>query len=77
MITFVRESFAIDHASEHDSDEDDVQARWCYLSLFHMKSIRVALSVSLRLVFLYNLYKAMMNCNDSLCSTVYLCMKCQ
>jgi hypothetical protein len=27
MITFVRESFAIDHASEHDSDENDVQAR--------------------------------------------------
>jgi len=24
---FVRESFAIDHASEHDSDENDVQAR--------------------------------------------------
>ncbi len=77
MITFVRESFAINHASEHDSDEDDVQARWCCLSLFHMKSIRVALSISLRLVFLYNLYEAMMNCNDSLRSTVYLCMKCQ
>ena len=26
MITFVREFFAIDHASKHDSDEDDVQA---------------------------------------------------
>ncbi len=77
MITFVRESFAIDYASKHDNDEDDVQARWCYLSSFHMKSIHVALSVNLRLVFLYNLYEAMMNCNDSLCSTVYLCMKCQ
>ena len=77
MITFVREFFAIDHASEHDSDEDDVQARWCCLSSSHMKSIRAALFVSLRLMFLYNLYKAMMNCNDSLCSTVYLCMKCQ
>jgi len=27
MINFVREFFAINHASEHDSDEDDVQAR--------------------------------------------------
>jgi len=27
MITFVKESFVIDHASEHDSDENDVQAR--------------------------------------------------
>jgi len=26
IITFVRKSFAIDYASEHDSDEDDVQA---------------------------------------------------
>ncbi len=77
MITFVRESFAVDHASEHDSDENDVQARWCCLSSFHMKSIRVALSVNLRLVFLYNLYEAIMNCNNSLRSTVYLCMKCQ
>ncbi len=77
MITFVREFFAINHASEHDSDKDDVQARWCCLSSFHIKSIRVALSVSLWLVFLYNLYKVMMNCNDSLRSTVYLCMKCQ
>ena len=77
MITFVRESFAINHASEHDSNENDIQVRWCCLSSFHIKSIRVALSVSLWLVFLYNLYEAMMNCNDSLCSTVYLCMKCQ
>ncbi len=77
MITFVRKSFAIDHASEHDSDEDDVQARWCCLSSFHMKSIHVALSVSLWLVFLYNLYEVMMNCNNSLHLTVYLCMKCQ
>ncbi len=77
MITFVKESFAIDHASEHDSDENDVQARWCCLSSFHMKNIHVALSVSLWLMFLYNLYKTMMNCNNSLCSTVYLCMKCQ
>ncbi len=77
MITFIRESFVIDHASEHDSNEDDVQARWCCLSSSHMKSIRAALSVSLRLVFLYNLYEVMMNCNNSLCSTVYLCMKCQ
>ncbi len=77
MITFVRESFAINHASKHDSDEDDVQARWYCLSSFHMKNICAALSVNLWLVFLYNLYKAMMNCNDSLCLTVYLCMKCQ
>ncbi len=77
MITFVRKSFMIDHASEHDSDEDDIQARWCCSSSSHMKNIRAALSVSLRLVFLYNLYEAMMNCNDSLRSTVYLCMKCQ
>ncbi len=77
MITFVRKSFAINHASEHDSDEDNVQARWCCLSSFHIKSICVALFVSLRLVFLYNLYEAIMNCNDSLCSTVYLCIKCQ
>ncbi len=76
MITFVRKSFMIDHASEHDSDEDDIQARWCCLSSSHMKNIRAALSVSLRLVFLYNLYEAMMNCNDSLRSTVYLSMKC-
>jgi len=27
MITFVKESFAIDHASKHDSDEDNIQAR--------------------------------------------------
>jgi len=27
IITFIRESFAIDHASKHDNDEDDVQAR--------------------------------------------------
>jgi len=27
MIIFIRKSFAIDHASKHDSDEDDVQAR--------------------------------------------------
>jgi len=27
MITFVKESFAIDYASKHDSDENDVQAR--------------------------------------------------
>jgi len=33
MITFIKKSFAIDHASEHDSDEDNVQARWCYLLL--------------------------------------------
>ncbi len=77
MITFVRESFVINHASEHDSDKDDVQARWCCLSSSHMKSIHVALFVNLRLMFLYNLYKAMMSCNDSLCSTAYLCMKCQ
>ncbi len=77
MITFIRKSFAIDHASEHDSDEDDVEARWCCLSSSHMKSICAALSVSLRLMFLYNLYEAMMNCNDSLRSTVYLCIKCQ
>jgi len=77
IITFVRKSFAINHASEHDSDEDDVQACWCCLSSSHIKSIRVALSVSLRLVFLYNLYKAMMNRNDFLRLTVYLCMKCQ
>ena len=77
MITFVRESFMIDHVSKHDSDEDNVQARWCCLSSFHMKSIHAALSVSLWLVFLYNLYKAMMNCNNSLRLTVYLCMKCQ
>ncbi len=77
MITFIRESFAINHASKHDNDEDDVQAHWCCLSSSYMKSICVALFVSLRLVFLYNLYEAMMNCNDSLRSTVYLCMKCQ
>ncbi len=77
IIAFVKKSFSVDHASEHDSNEDDVQARWCCLSSSHMKSIRVALFVSLRLVFLYNLYEAMMNCNDSLCLTVYLCMKCQ
>ncbi len=77
MITFVKESFAIDHASKHDSDEDNIQARWCCLSSSHMKSICVALSVNHWLVFLYNLYEVMMNCNDSLCLTVYLCMKCQ
>ena len=77
IITFVRESFAINHASEHDSDEDDIQVRWWDLSSSHMKSIRAALFISLWLVFLYNLYKAMMNCNDSLRLTVYLCMKCQ
>ncbi len=77
MITFVRESFVINHASEHDSDENNVQVRWCYLSSSHMKSIRAALFISFRLMFLYNLYEAMMNCNDSLRSTVYLCMKCQ
>jgi len=27
MITFVRESFVINHASEHDSDENNVQVR--------------------------------------------------
>ncbi len=52
MITFVRESFAINHASENDSDEDDVQAHWCCLSSFYMKSIRVALSVNLRVMIL-------------------------
>jgi len=77
MITFVRKSFAIDHASEHDSNEDDVQARWCCLSSSYIKNIRAALSVSLLLVFLYNLYEAMMNCNNFLHLTVYLCMKCQ
>ncbi len=77
MITFVRESFAINHASKHNSNEDDVQAHWCCLFSFHMKSICAALFVSLRLVFLYNLYEAMMNCNNSLRSIVYLCMKCQ
>ncbi len=77
MITFVRESFAINHASKHDSDEDDVQACWCCLSSSYMKSIRAALSVSHQLMFLYNLYEAMINCVNSLHSTVYLCMKCQ
>jgi hypothetical protein len=77
MITFIRKSFAINHASEHDSDRDDVQARWCCLFSSHMKSRHAALSVNLWLVFLHNLYKTMMNCNDFLCLTVYLCMKCQ
>jgi len=27
IIAFVKKSFPVDHASEHDSDEDDVQAR--------------------------------------------------
>ncbi len=77
MITFVKESFTIDHASKIDSDRDDVWACWYCLYSSYIKSIHAALSVNLRLVFLYNLYEAMMNCNNSLCSTAYLCMKCQ
>ena len=47
----------LDDQFKHDSDRDDVQVHWCYLSSFYMKNICIALFVNLQLMFLYNLYE--------------------